>query len=93
MMVSTAHIKQHVTTPKRKKDQAEFMNVIYSYSAKKIKKLAKNKTFQYLFEDFISSSQLNSFMMRDKTLSKHPEHFLRTAKEIIGLWKPQEEAM
>jgi len=80
MMVSTAHIKKHVNTPKRKRDQSEFMSVIYSYSAKKIAKLAKNPTFQFLFEEFISSGQMIQFMKNDKTLSKHPVAFKETAR-------------
>jgi hypothetical protein len=87
MMVSTAHIKKHVTNAKRKKDQVEFMSVIYSYSAKKIAKLAKNKTFQFLFEDFANSPALEDFMFDDKTLSKHPVLFRQTALNIISLWK------
>jgi hypothetical protein len=75
MLVSTAHIKPYLTSAKRKKQQEEYMGVIYSYSSRKIQKLCKNKIFQYLFEDFISSSALESFIKKDKTLGKHPELF------------------
>ncbi len=63
------------------------MSVIYSYSAKKIAKLAKNATFQFLFEDFVRTGAMERFMAEDKTLSKHPEAFKETAQSIIGLWR------
>ena len=87
MMVSTAHIKRHVSTPRRQQDQEEFMGVIYSYSAKKIAKLAKNATFQFLFEEFLRSGEMEQFMTKDKTLGKHPQEFKQTAKNILRLWK------
>ena len=87
MMISTAHIKRHVSTPKRKRAQTDFMSVIYSYSTKNMMRLSKNKAFQFLFEEFINSSRFDSFMKSDKTLSRHPGLFKQTASSIINMWK------
>ena len=75
MMVSTAHIKYHLTTATRKRYQEEFMSVIYSFSSKKLQRLSTNVIFQYLFEDFINSSSFEKFISEDKTLRKHPDLF------------------
>ena len=45
MMVSTAHIKYHLTTAVRKRYQEEFMSVIYSFSSKKLHRLSQNVIF------------------------------------------------
>lgn len=84
MMVSTAHIKRHLQNPSRKQDQTDFMGVIYSYSTKKMNKLAENAIFQFLFKDFVTN---DAFIAADKTLSKHPDLFKRTYMKIIKLWE------
>jgi len=48
--------------------------------------LAKNPIFQFLFENYISSGAMGEFMESDKTLSKHPEDFKETTREILRLW-------